>query len=1472
MLIGLLVDNEEVQIIYGESSFLFINDKQEIELEIPDLTTNNYFIVGKFKLYAFPIPNFQRYQINQNKFTIGNSKAMEIVNLYEQMHCQICFKTRKIITKSCSIIINRKLYQSKNLNKLPPIKNNDELIVEFAVIIKIIDLKQHIVEIGILNPIYKINKKIIQQSIKQAKEEISFDNFKPSPQTFKSIITKRIIVNSPPESERKQKLSELFKRIIPIIISVGITIFIFLKVARNIYFIGGIITTCLSIVLAIISYVSEKKEIKTYNQKREQVYKNYLEEQAKEIEKLRITIQKNTDFNCPNNRSLIECLRTNKLRIYERTLKDNNYLEARIGMVAVDDMYEIEDNQHRLEVEENKLELLKKQYVMEYRKPLIIAKKIDLKTTNLGIISEKQIGYNYLQNLILNIVLLHSYENLKLIFLTTNENQRYFQMFRFLKHLTLVDISVSQSAMNSTFILTDVHQVELFVSQLVNKCLAQTNTHNTKPRLLFVVDNLEMLENLDCEKLFNSSKDRVCSLIQITSKKSELLEHINTIIEIRKSIKTSKKQTITYNFKIAMEKNQYQNKNIIADELFKSDELELLCRELSMITHQTKKSQMIPNSLGLFALIDTTHLNSVDIFQNWANNNSFMDLKCPIGVSSNNHKVIIDLHEEADGPHGIIAGTTGSGKSEFLQTLILSLAINYSPVDLNFFIIDFKGGAIASELAEIPHIQGIITNLDVLELKRAIESLKGEITYRQQLLKRHNVIHIHEYQKMYLDHQVDIPLPKLIIVCDEFAELKTKYPEYMQEIISIARIGRSLGFQLLLATQKPGGIIDEQILTNTNFRVCLKVGSQSDSRDVIKTDDAAKITVTGRGYLSVGNNERYELFQSAYTKTLLAKPTTELKQAQVMLVNENRQIDLIKMSKKLQNKNSIMQERVTELSYTSELIKKCANTLNFTSVRKIWNPALLEYKPIDFESLIDANALKKTDELNLNINLGVVDIPKEQKQLELSINLAEKRVIGIFGTTQSGKTQTCMTMLLLLASQNSSQKLQIQIIDQAVSELHWLKRLNHVANYLLVEDVVRIRRLFKQLESEVIKRKQVYLKQQTLDCSEFPIIILVVDCYESLKEIDLDLAERLNLLVKKGAQVNIFSLIIANQSGSLKYQLASMITTRLQFYTLEKAEVIQTVGYSDYQLQSTAGRFLINLKEVVLGQVYYLLNTEQFSNYIVNELSGMDAKPNQSISTFVHVINQHNPHINESLAEMPEEVKFKKSDKVYDQIFIGYSYETYRELFIEYNDYLIVSANQQKIRIIIHFFLEQFKITKCEEENKNLRINILLLEIENTMLFVEEAINIRKYSLDKLESFIQDLNVINKQQLKQQIKFLVIIAVPNKVLALEKQSSLQMLEQELNQRRNYQIVMTMDLGYPQTVIERYGLMLNQKVIIEDLRNITTFSLPLINDVYNDGDAYLVKGNQVEKFKIAEWKKRVETLLIKYNYIQITIFV
>jgi len=310
------------------------------------------------------------------------------------------------------------------------------------------------------------------------------------------------------------------------------------------------------------------------------------------------------------------------------------------------------------------------------------------------------------------------------------------------------------------------------------------------------------------------------------------------------------------------------------DTLARAD-AEALAQALAGLTVRQGENRRLPRRLDLVEAYDLAHLDDLRAIVQAAWRRPIpqgvLPFPAPIGKEAYDATTTLWLNEDHDGAHGLIVGTTGSGKSELLQTLVCALAIEHHPRLANFLLIDFKGGSAFRVFEGLPHLVGTITNLDGALIERAWEALRAEVRARQHTLRAANARDIAEYHRLYAASPAQWaapdyrPLPHLFIIVDEFAQLARQFPDFLRELIQIAQLGRSLGLHLVLGTQTTD-VISEELSDNLQFRIGLRVQSVEASRALFKRPDAAYLPIglAGRAYLQVGERGTFKLFQVAY--------------------------------------------------------------------------------------------------------------------------------------------------------------------------------------------------------------------------------------------------------------------------------------------------------------------------------------------------------------------------------------------------------------------------------------------------------------------------------------------------------------------------------------------------------------------------------------------------------------------------------
>ncbi|WP_026504165.1 FtsK/SpoIIIE domain-containing protein [Butyrivibrio sp. NC3005] len=481
---------------------------------------------------------------------------------------------------------------------------------------------------------------------------------------------------------------------------------------------------------------------------------------------------------------------------------------------------------------------------------------VDLKVESLiGIVGGKgRIGcYEIVYDLVAQIATQNSYTDVKMAFLTRGQasGDDTWEFALWLPHVWSEDKRRRYVAFEND----EVKDVCYDLTNVFRK-ISKNKEHSSEfPHyVIFVEDQNLLKDELLSKYIFDPENKENITTFLMAEEISDLPNSCNTVIE----------NDASFQGLFRLREGRDFGTRIMFDRLSQATICDMSRRLSDVHIIGENQSGEIPTFVSFFDMEKVISLDELRIEQRWCHNNTFESLRAVIGKKAGGGDLYLDLHEKYHGPHGLIAGTTGSGKSELLQTFILSLAVNFSPEDVNFFLIDYKGGGMAKAFAKLPHLIGQISNLSGNLARRAMISIKSENRRRQRIFNENGVSHIDAYTRLYKRHEVNVPLPHLFIIIDEFAQLKAEEPDFMRELISVAQVGRSLGVHLILATQKPGGVVDDNIWSNSKFRICLRVQDQKDSLEVLHKSDAAFLANPGRAILQVGNDELYAEFQSGF--------------------------------------------------------------------------------------------------------------------------------------------------------------------------------------------------------------------------------------------------------------------------------------------------------------------------------------------------------------------------------------------------------------------------------------------------------------------------------------------------------------------------------------------------------------------------------------------------------------------------------
>ncbi|HXR44342.1 MAG TPA: FtsK/SpoIIIE domain-containing protein, partial [Pseudolysinimonas sp.] len=522
----------------------------------------------------------------------------------------------------------------------------------------------------------------------------------------------------------------------------------------------------------------------------------------------------------------------------------------------------------------------------------------------------------------------------------------------------------------------------------------------------------------------------------------------------------------------------------------------------------------------------------------------------------------IDLR--ADGPHALIAGTTGSGKSELLQTLVASLAVANRPDEMNFVLVDYKGGAAFKDCVNLPHTVGMVTDLDAHLVERALESLGAELRTREHLLAGAGAKDLEDYLDLRAKQAGLAAIPRLVIVIDEFASLARELPDFVRGLVNIAQRGRSLGIHLVLATQRPSGVVSPEIRANTNLRIALRVTDASESSDVIDAPDASRISkqTPGRAYVRLGAASLVP-FQSSRVGG--RRPGGASQAPAEPMIRAIEFADLAEpepdaASAEVANRDS----GDTDLRALVAAIDAAAGQLAIAPSRRPWLPALPEV--VTLEALLREHPAPHNE-----IAFGLEDLPALQEQRPAAIDLDTFGHLFVVGAPRSGRSQALRTLAAVTTAKVRASDLHVYGIDCGNGALLPIAEFPHSGAVAQRHQPERVQRLLARLLAELVRRQGVLaaggyadLREQRIASSaddRLPHILLLIDLWEgfvaSLGNVEGGaLVEQVQALMREGASAGIH-LIVSGDRQLLSGRISTLVEQKL---------VLRLTDRTDYSL------------------------------------------------------------------------------------------------------------------------------------------------------------------------------------------------------------------------------------------------------------------------------------------------------------------
>ena len=578
--------------------------------------------------------------------------------------------------------------------------------------------------------------------------------------------------------------------------------------------------------------------------------------------------------------------------------------------------------------------------------------------------------------------------------------------------------------------------------------------------------------------------------------------------------------------------------DVLADQVG-PDWCELVARSMAPVRDVSRDDadSALPTSARLLDLLGMPDPTGQDVAGIWQRGGS--TTAAPIGIGAEG-AFVLDIRK--DGPHALVAGTTGAGKSELLQTIIASLAVANRPDALNFVLIDYKGGSAFQDCARLPHTVGMVSDLDAHLTERALASLAAELHHRETILFNAGTKDIEDYNDARRMKPGLEPMPRLVLIIDEFASLVAELPDFIAGLVDIARRGRSLGVHLILATQRPAGVVSADIRANTNLRIALRVTNGEESRDVIDAPDSGAIakSTPGRAYVRSGAQSLVGV-QSARIGGRRPAVGQERSRAEIQPLGWSA---LGRPAPRGAQGDADDGTMVTDLAVLVDAVRDASGLLNFPAPRKPWLDPLPEHITSD---ALPATGHRETAKDVLPIAYGLTDLPAQQARAPLAVDLVHGEHVMIIGGPRSGRSTALRTIAGSLARDTSPQDVHVYAIDCGANALLPLVALPHCGAVVTRDQPERLQRLLDRLTGEVSRRQQLLAMKGASSAAEqramaatpeerLPWMVLLLDNWEGYTSTFETynygkLIDGANRLFREGGSAGLKVVMTADRSG-----------------------------------------------------------------------------------------------------------------------------------------------------------------------------------------------------------------------------------------------------------------------------------------------------------------------------------------------------
>ena len=997
--------------------------------------------------------------------------------------------------------------------------------------------------------------------------------FSRSPRMIARLENQEIILEKPPQSSGMPQINWMNVLVTPAISVVLMLVMVVTMGMNAAMLIMSGTMSIVSTVVAVLNYRKQKSQHEGMENLVDEKYRAYLNEVSTRIENNKKKQLEQLSTANPDPNDCLAYVKNRTRRLWERGIGDQDFLSVRIGTGVIASALSACYKQAEVVITESDLEIAAKKLSQDSRyvehAPILCNL---VKGKLIGIVGNRVDEEQLVRNMIVEIAAAHSYDEVKMVLLISEDEVGLWGWTRWLPHC-------ANNQLTERYIFTSIDEAEDTldsINEVLNRRTSKDNeygqgkqTDNT-PHYLFVVLHRQMIERHPIRKHLFSDDDNGCSCLFVYDGISYLPKECNEIIEVYNG-----------NGKFYSRHNSSAKQNFLIDKL-SSENADIFARTMAPLRISLQgQGAALPNSESFLSGYGVSRPEQLDIATRWKNAKAYKSLAVPIAVTAGGNPFLFDIHEKRHGVNGIVAGMPGSGKTEMVQTWLLSLAINYSPQDVSFVLIDFKGTGMIAPFRSLPHLAGSISNLDT-NIDRNLIAIQSEVHRREAIIDKYsnkNIKNVNDLNKAYEKGLVPEKLPILLVVIDEYAEFKKVFPDFGTEIDSLTSKGRALGMFIVLMTQKPAGVVSAKSEDNIKFRWCLRVANYSASREMLGRTDAAKISVPGRAYVKVGEDDVYEQVQSFWSGAPYVPEKNKTAKAESII--SFVRLDGKRVACEHRSETPVVQNNESEIDVVVRHIADYCEQNQIAPAEKIWTeklPEKIALSDILKKRFNTADGWPTTP--NAVSVIGLLDDPEKQRQYPLVLDFAKVGHVLIYGIPVSGKTTLLQTLVMSLSMSCSPDIANIYAMDFGGWNLNALKNLPHVGGIANDNQPDRIGKLVAMLSDILKTRREKFAALGVGNIASYreaanetiPDIIIVVDNIGSALKLYPELETFFVNITGSGANYGIYLVASALATNAVPIKISQNVKHVLALQLIEKSDYTYTVGKISSELPSIAGR------------------------------------------------------------------------------------------------------------------------------------------------------------------------------------------------------------------------------------------------------------------------------------------------------------